>query len=90
VVIQGTSDRSLAATGTHPLIPMDIVEATYMQPPPDSILSRMDLIMCRAIALQKRPEDLEKLHGKVYEACRKAAVQFEEKYIWTINDFNFK
>ncbi|KNZ78614.1 hypothetical protein J132_11055 [Termitomyces sp. J132] len=28
-----------ATTGTHPLLPADIVEATYLQPPPNSLLS---------------------------------------------------
>jgi hypothetical protein len=42
-----------AATGTHPLIPLDITEATYLQPPPDSILSTTDLLVRRVIALQR-------------------------------------
>jgi hypothetical protein len=33
-----------AVTGSHPLIPLDITEATYLQPPPDSVLSTTDLI----------------------------------------------
>ena len=33
-----------AVTGSHPLIPLDIAEATYLQPPPDSILLTPDLI----------------------------------------------
>ena len=33
-----------ASTGTHPLIPLDITEATYLQPPPTSIISTTDLI----------------------------------------------
>ena len=33
-----------AVTGAHPLLPLDISEATYMQPPPDSVLSSTDLI----------------------------------------------
>jgi hypothetical protein len=51
-----------AATGTHPLIPLDILEATYLQPAPESVMSTTDLIVQRAIALQKRSEDLAKLH----------------------------
>jgi hypothetical protein len=47
-----------AATGTHPLLPFDIVEANYLGPPPESLLSTTDLIARRAIALQKRQEDL--------------------------------
>ena len=31
-------------TGTLPLIPLDIVEVTYLNPPPDSVFSTMDLI----------------------------------------------
>ena len=33
-----------AVTGSHPLIPLNISEATYLQPPPNSILSSTDLI----------------------------------------------
>ena len=34
-----------AATGTHPLIPLDILEATYLQPAPESVMSTTDLIV---------------------------------------------
>ena len=47
-----------AVTGTHPLLPFDIIEANYLAPPPDSILSTTNLIARCAIALQKRQEDL--------------------------------
>jgi hypothetical protein len=55
-----------AVMGTMPLIPLDIVEATYLQPPPESTLTTTELIARRAITLQKRPADLEELHSKVY------------------------
>ena len=42
------------AMGTHLLLPLDIVEATYLLPPLESILLTGDLIIRRAIALQKR------------------------------------
>jgi hypothetical protein len=79
-----------AATGTHPLIPLDITEATYLQPPPNSVLSTTDLIARRAIALQKRESDLAALHRKVLKARLRAAVLFERRYAKTICDFNFK
>ena len=47
-----------AVTGTHPLLPFDIIEVNYLLPPPKSLLSTIDLIACRAVALQKRQEDL--------------------------------
>jgi hypothetical protein len=79
-----------AITGAQPVIPLDIIEATYLQPPPDSILSTTNLIAQRAIALQKRSEDLSKLYSKVYKAQRKAAIRFEKTHTRTIRNFNFK
>jgi hypothetical protein len=79
-----------AATGAHPLIPLDIVEATYLQPPPESILTTTDLITRRAIALQKRNEDLSTLHSRVFSARKRAAVRFEKKHAKTVRDFDFK
>lgn len=78
-----------AATGTHPLIPLDIIEATYLLPPPTTVLSTEELIATRAIALQKRRSDLERLHSKVYNARRKRALEFERTNTTTIRDFKF-
>ena len=50
-----------AVTGTHPLLPFDIIEANYLLPPPDSLLASTDLIARRAVALQKHAEDLNRL-----------------------------
>jgi hypothetical protein len=48
-----------------------------------------DLIAQRAIVLQKRLIDIEKLSSKVYQARLKAARQFEQKYLHTLKNFNF-
>jgi hypothetical protein len=79
-----------AVTGSHPLIPLDISEATYLQPPPDSVLSTTDLVARRAIALQLRSDDLATLHSRVYKARLKAALDFEKKHATTIRDYDFK
>ncbi|KNZ82250.1 hypothetical protein J132_04211 [Termitomyces sp. J132] len=79
-----------ATTGTHPLLPADIVEATYLQPPPNSLLSTTDLIACRAIDLQRRQEDLDRLHSQVLSARRLAAICFKKDHAATIRDYNFK
>lgn len=71
-------------TGTHPIIPLDIIEATYLQPPPDSIMSTTDLIARRAIALQKRATDLERIRDKVFDDRRQAALRFERVHEATI------
>jgi hypothetical protein len=51
-----------AVTGSHPLIPLDISEVTYLQPPSDSILSTTDLSAHHVIALQKQSQDLAVLY----------------------------
>jgi hypothetical protein len=47
-----------ASTGSHPLIPLNISKATYLQPAPHSVLTTEDLIARRAIDLQKRTKDI--------------------------------
>jgi hypothetical protein len=79
-----------AATGTHPLLPLDISEATYLLPPPESVLSTTELIACRAVTLQKRRDQLEELYSHVYEARLQAALRFERENAVTIRDYNFK
>lgn len=79
-----------AATGTHPLLPLDIAEATYLLPAPDSPLSTTDLIARRAVALQKRRDQLSLLHSNVFEARIRAAIRFEREHAATIRDFDFQ
>jgi len=78
-----------AVTGTHPLIPLDVVEANYLLPPPDSLLSSTDLIACHAIALQKRQGDLARLKDRVHTEHNHAAIRFEREHLATIADFDF-
>ena len=79
-----------AVTGTHPLLPLDIAEATYLLPPPDSPLLTTNLITTHAVALQKRRAHLAKLASDVYSAHIKAAIHFEQEHSSTITDYNFK
>ena len=77
-------------TGTHPLLPLDIAEATYLLPPPHAPLSSTDLIARRAVALQKRRSHLAALASNVYAAQIKAAIRFEQDHAATIAEYNFK
>jgi hypothetical protein len=79
-----------AATGIHPILPFDIVEANYLLPPPDSLLSTTDLVMRRAIALQKRADDLTLLRARVHNHRNRAAIKFKKEHSVTIRDFDFK
>jgi hypothetical protein len=53
-----------AITGTHPILPFNIMEATYLQPPPTSLLSSIDLIARHTIAMQKRSIEVNKVLGR--------------------------
>jgi hypothetical protein len=77
-------------TGAHPILPFNIAKATYLQPPPTSIMSSTDLISCHAITLQKHSADVNALYSKVYQARLKAACQFEQHHLHTLKDFDFQ
>ena len=79
-----------AVTGTHPLLPLDIAEATYLLPPPDAPLLTTDLIATHAVALQKRCAHLAKHASNVYSTHIKATIHFEQEHSSTITDYNFK
>ncbi|KAG5640152.1 hypothetical protein DXG03_000908 [Asterophora parasitica] len=66
------------------------MESTYLQPPPDSILSTTDLIACHAIALQKQASNLAHLHTDVFAAHRQATLQFKCIHARTVRDFDFQ
>src|SRR5216684_1907244 len=78
-----------AVTGTHPLIPLDVVEANYLLPPPDSLLSSTDLIVHHAIALQKQQGDLARLKDHVHTKRNCTTIRFEREHSATIADFDF-
>jgi hypothetical protein len=77
-------------TGAHPILPFDIAKATYLQPPPTSIMSSTDLISRRAIALQKCSADVNALYSKVYQAQLKAVRWFKQQHLRTPKDFDFQ
>jgi hypothetical protein len=79
-----------AVTGAHPILPFDIAKATYLQPPPTSVMSLTDLISRRAIALQKCSANVNTLYSKVYQAQLKAARRFEQQHLRTLKDFDFQ
>jgi hypothetical protein len=62
------------ATGAHPILPFDIVEANYLLPLPDSLLSTTKLVTHHMFALQKQPNDLAKLWVRVHTHHNEAAL----------------
>ena len=78
------------ATGTHPLLPINIVKANYLLLPPESILSSTDLITQHVITLQKRCDQLSQLMEQVYQARVSTVIRFEKKHWHTIHNNNFQ
>ena len=76
--------------GTHPLLPFDILEATYLSPPQDFGLSTEELISLRASQLAKRPEDIERMRNTVTKFRCMSLEQFEKRHSSRIINFNFK
>ena len=76
-----------AVTGSHPVLPFDFVEATYLVPPPGTVLTTEQLITQRAIALQKRAEDVAQLRSTVFKQRVQAALEFEKRFAYTTKNF---
>jgi len=78
------------AHGTHPILPFDVMEATFLIPKLDSPLPTQDLIAIRARQLQKHPEDLEMIKEQVLKSRHMSIAQFEKDNANLIIDYNFK
>ena len=73
----------------EPVLPFNLMEATYLLPSQDSPLSSTELITLRARQLQKQPEDLEEYQHRVTEARKRGLNKFiEENKNW-ITDYVF-
>lgn len=78
-----------AATGSEPLLPFDITEATFLFPIFTSKLSDTELYTNRAIQLERRDEDLAKIHDRVVRARFRSIADFEKIHRNVIHDYNF-
>ncbi|RPD58696.1 hypothetical protein L227DRAFT_612784 [Lentinus tigrinus ALCF2SS1-6] len=70
-------------------MPFDISEATYLMLVPSLLLSTTELISRRAIAIQKRPEQIALLRSTVFQERVEAARRVEQERKATICDFDF-
>ncbi len=78
-----------AVTGMHPILPFDIVEATYLMPQPTHLISTTELIANWAVALQQRSTQLVKLRGSVFDTRVRATRIYEREHTKTMQSFNF-
>ena len=61
------------------MLPLDFKETTYLVGPPEQILSTEELVANRAIALQKRAEDVERLRSDLYATRLREAVDLTRR-----------
>jgi hypothetical protein len=78
------------AHGVEPLFPFNLAEATYLAPNSADLLMTEELIAQRAIMLQKRPQDLERVRNQVLKARWDSVKQLEKSMKNCIQDLNFK
>ena len=66
------------------MLPLDIIEATYLVPPPAALLNTTQLIASRA------REQSQLIHSHAYKARVRAAKRFEEDHSATLVDHTCK
>ena len=77
----GIARRNFAVTGSHPILPFDLVEATYLSPPPESMpMKTEDLLAQRAAALRDRAVFVRDLRRRKYKDRLANAQAFEEQH----------
>ena len=79
-----------AAHRVKPLLPFDIMEATFLTAKFSKQLSTASLLAICACMLQKHDEDLAKIHDYVLATCYASTWEFERKNINCIVDYDFK
>lgn len=79
-----------AVTGAHPLIPLDIEEATWLVEYPDTVISTAELVGLRAKALAKHIQHVEEMRERVDAEKRAAVRRYERVHEATIENLEFE
>jgi len=75
--------------GVEPILPFDIIQATFLVPDLTQPLSTEDLLATHTCQLQKCPADLAAIHDHITASRHASVRQFEKHYANTICDFDF-
>ena len=76
-------------TGSHPILPLDVVEVTWLVDYPNGPLATVDLIGLRAKALAKHRDHVEDMQKRVTEAKIAEVLRFEREHQSKIKDYVF-
>jgi hypothetical protein len=77
-------------TGAHPILPLDIQEATWLVELPGRILSTAELVGYRARALAKHRQHVIEMRNRIDQGKREWLARYEKANKSTIKDLNFK
>ena len=77
-------------TGAEPLLPFDIIEATWLVNPPNRVLTRGELLGYRAQALSKHNAFVDQVRARVSQKKLEELKRFEREHQHTIKDYHFE
>ena len=77
-------------TGAHPVLPLDIQEATWLVELPDRMLTTAELIGYRAKALAKHRQHVIEMRKRIDQGKREWLAKYEKDNKSTIKDLDFK
>ena len=77
-------------TGAHPILPLDIQEATWLVDLPGRVLTTVELIAYRAQALAKHRQHVIDMRKRIDQGKRDWLVRYERDNKATIKDLDFK
>jgi hypothetical protein len=79
-----------AVTGCHPVLPLDLVETTWLVEYPGQVISTSELVGLRAKALAKHRKHIEEMRERVTKEKLAALLRYEKIHKATIKDYKFK
>ena len=68
-----------AVTGAHPVIPLDLVEVTWLVELPDRVLTTTELVGYRARALAKHQQHVQEIRNRIDKAKHAWAVRYKKE-----------
>ena len=77
-------------TGAHPILPLDIQEATWLVELPDKVLTMEELIGYRAQALAKHRQHVIDMRRRIDQGKREWLAKYEKDNKSTIKNWDFK
>jgi hypothetical protein len=77
-------------TGAHPILPLDLEEATWLVDLPGRVLTNSELVGFRAQALAKHSQHVEAMRARVTAEKRAALKKYEKYHEHTIQAYDFK